>query len=365
VDDRSTTEVFSPIPLSITAHMLAIIHAKMGGHPLRCAPTQRIPATPSAKCYGETPHTDVIIHLVSENESTVYDERVVQVHTGWADVLMRPMSEWDCGTTNLILASAGCCYVFSEEEGPPGIPYSATGTHSTQVLARRSDPSRFVILRTEDRSAFPVNDTIVIPVHPWIQRGMLHVTSDISSTLARGRCIDNDAEAQTHMFESLGAFICEMKGNVRMVRIDIAFEVMADAMHSLCMVLRNTLLICFQAPGISFAVGMHNKDTYAVLSRACAHLKHVNLGSPRMTVNVLPPHNRPPKGEGSSPLAIAEHDIVGRVQRVRDACILTRHLSEQERRQEPARTFLQAHAAFMDNVGSATYAHLWESPRPQ
>jgi hypothetical protein len=343
-------EHFSPVPVSCTAYIIALLAKNVAP---ACG---TLPVVVEPLCDGD-PLSQVTLKMMSSDEVRTYDSRTFGVHSSWLDVLRLPMSHWDNGTANLILASSGFCYNMSMTTpmGSGDIQYVEMRT----LVVKRTGTYQFVMLCPEEEiSENDRDDTIAITLCPWLYRGMLHISPNVVDQILRGygggpfdpTC----ADAQIYLFTSLDQVVRDMLGNARMIKVDIPINVHPSALDALCLLLANPLLICFQSRFFTFPIEMYSTLTYATISTACAHLLHVNLGSHVMTVNVKP-KARPPSSVSSS--------LEAHLQTLRDVSIFGIHLTPQERAQDPVKSFLLACTHFIDPTGIATYDHLWTNER--
>jgi hypothetical protein len=321
--------------------------------------------------HGLGHNTDIEVKLFNADETTVLACRSIVAHEDWKEVLATSLSAWHQGTVDLLIATVGCVGVFplhacseAGQEVLRGPLLSIRRVHAMQYHLVRSDfmvnplpcpwmPTHAIAMAM---ACTPKDDDIV-PL-ACVVRGMLHVTPSVARQLTGDRCVATDGTAQMDLFAAIGVIVDNLHGNVRIVRIDAAVDVQASAVPFLCDLLRHRHIRCFQGHGVVFATC--STEMYTCIASACAHMHQVEFGSARVTVNV-----RPSSTARVTPIEPTDPDVLhSKVKAVRDASIMTRHLTDHERNQLPARSFLRPHAINLDQMGRPTCTDIWRKSPP-
>lgn len=334
-------QMFSPIPLSVRAHMLALlaIPTEDAEHTTTVMAPQ--PETPVIA--AEPDYATLLVRLTDEAENVLVSQEIT--HCTWATVLSQPMSAWEHGTVDLLLATVGCLATFALAE----CEEAADTLRSPTLVLQRAAPMHFVFQRTAGGDYPPTIDEETGHRFPWISRGMMHVTPSRALTITC--CVaEDDVHAQTELFDALAKTVCENHGSIRMIRLDAPLVVQQGALPALCRLLRHPHLIAFQARCMSFD-GIVHADLHAQLGTSCEHQLFVEFGVAKVTVNVR---------AASKPSAHRIGGICGNVLALRDTAVLTTHLTEQQCNQPTTREFLRDHATHVQS-GVPSFTHLWRT----
>lgn len=339
-------QMFSPIPLSVRAYMLALLAIPMADADMARAQVQ-VPAPSPVALIPEhdCDYVPLRVRLMGEADNVLVSLDIM-THSAWATVLSQPMSAWEHGTVDLLLATAGCLATF-----PSSVECKADVDilRSPGLVLQRAAPMHFVFKRTAGGDYPPTIAEETGHQFPWICRGMMHVTPSRALTIT-GVADAGDVQAQIELFAALTTIVGEYHGSIRMIRLDAPITVQQGAIPALCTLLRHPQLVAFQARCMSFD-GIAHADLYAQLGRSCEHQLYVEFGAAKVTVNVR---------AASKPSAHRMDGINGRVLALRDAALLTAHLTEQQCNQHTIREFLHGQATHVE-AGVPSFTHLWRT----
>lgn len=346
---RMDVEMFSPVPLSMKAHLIALLAATPPTTVTDDACVdERIAGMVVPNDPDDPGYVSIHVQLIdAETPDQVIASNHIRAHRDWLNLLSSPMNGWERGMTDLLLVSVGCLATFPCEERVTMVDM----LQSSALTLRRVDPQHYVFERTSGGEYPPTSDEENSHLYPWIFRGMMHVTPCRALTLTDGEPPEDNSDAQIQLFDALIKIIGDTHETIRMIRLDVPITLHKEALPVLCHLLCHPQLVVFQARCLSFDTTIPACDLYATFSASCNHLLYVEFGVATVTVNVR------------AQLCPREHrleGIYGQILQLRDAAVLFAHLTDQQRNHAILRDFLKCEESGVE-PGLPSFARLWKN----